>query len=71
MLGWAAALVHAMPHADDGGQSLYQKARNALFTVHHVDFGGTENAIAILREIDANCPWVLADAILQRQRTSI
>jgi hypothetical protein len=71
MLGWAAASVHAAPKALDGGECLFQKARNALFTVHNVDFGGVENAIAILREIDANFPWALADAILQRQRTSI
>jgi len=42
-----------------------------MSSIHHVDFGGVENTMAILKEIDAKVPWMLADNIIQRQRTNV
>ena len=71
LLGWAGCVVFAAKYAGDEGRSLYQKARNGLSCIHHVDFGGIEAAITILREIDAINPVVLADNIIRRQRINV
>ena len=71
ILGWAGYTIYCAKYAEDEGRKLYQKARDALSCVRHVDFGGIENTIAILKEIDAKSPWMLADHIIQRQRTNV
>jgi len=70
VLGWAGCVIHCTQYAEDEGRKLYQKARDALSCVRHVDFGGVGNTIAILKEIDADSPWGLVDNIIQRQRTN-
>ena len=71
-LGLAASLIFSAKFAEDEGRNnLYLTAWRALSSIHHVDFGGVDNTMAILKEIDAKVPWMLADNIIQRQRTNV
>jgi len=71
ILGWAGFSLYISKYAADGGANFNQETLKALSLVRHVDFGGIENAVAILKEIDPASAIALADNIMQRQRMNV